>query len=115
MYRCNGGHPVKALAGITKNKVSNQKAYSKGKYNGRQGSCAAVAAKELFTIPYWVYTFDGDEEILKFVLDEVKVSVAVAVHANDAFMSYRSGIFQDSRCPTDVKSMNHAVNSELSW
>jgi hypothetical protein len=108
LHSCNGGHPVIALQGMSK--IANASAYP---FKGSQGTCKTMSAKNLYNVPEWTYSF-GDEDLLKYLLDELKNSVAVAVHVNDKFQNYRSGIFDDSSCPNAYDKMNHAVNGKKS-
>lgn len=82
-----------------------------GKYNNLQGNCKAKEGK--FKLPNFCYMqFTGTEEILFTVLDKYEVAVAVAMYVQNSFVSYSSGIYDDTTCSTDPALANHAVVGE---
>lgn len=71
-----------------------------------------IKKQNFFKVPYYVYTFEGDEDLLKYVLEYIGVSVAVAIQTTSNFNYYSSGIFDDKTCSKNIQDITHAINGE---
>jgi cathepsin H len=105
-HGCRGGLPsqafeyIKFAGGISKG-VDYQ-------YTGRDGSCRAQPAKFAAKVTGEVNITEGAENDL---LDAVTTAgpVAVAFQVVSDFQSYRSGVYDSTRCKKGPMDVNHAV------
>jgi len=103
---CNGGLPsqafeyIKYVGGIEKG--------DDYKYTGRDGSCKFSAAKVAAKVTGEVNITEGAESDL---FDAVTNAgpVAIAFQVVSDFQSYRSGVYDSTRCKKGPLDVNHAV------
>lgn len=86
---------------------------SYGAYSATQGSCKKIAASNLFKTPDFCYGTGINDDMLLFLMNKFNIAMGVLIQANNNFMNYQSGIFQDSTCSTALKDANHAVIGEV--
>ncbi|KAM7344174.1 uncharacterized protein ACRADG_010997 [Cochliomyia hominivorax] len=101
-WGCSGGWMIPSFNYIYKNEGLNPEAIYP--YEAVEGECRHVPHIGAKSRGYLV-TNPGDEKHLQYAL-AYEGPVAVAIQANENFMNYKSGIFDDNKCS---KQTNHAV------
>jgi cathepsin H len=103
---CNGGLPSQAFEYIKHaGGIESSLDY---KYTGRDGSCHFQVEKVVAKVTGEVNITEGDESGL---FDAVTNNgpVAIAFQVVSDFQSYRSGVYDSSRCKKGAMDVNHAV------
>nr|AAT07056.1 cathepsin L-like cysteine proteinase [Brugia malayi] len=73
------------------------------------GGNGPATGREKYGLVDAVYLPPNKEEILKRVL-ALYGPISVSLYSSSpSFVAYRSGIYNDPKCPTDAKKVNHAV------
>lgn len=103
-YGCSGGWTENAYNYVKKGGLETESnyPYSSTIYNGKTGTCAAVASKEVVGITAY-YTVKGESTMASYVQATGPLSVCVDA---STWSSYKSGIM--SSCG---KSVNHCVQA----
>ena len=101
---CYGGNPILAFFYIHKYGLTSTERYP---YVGEQGTCNFYeAAHPIATVQSWGVLTPNYEANIELVLRYIG-PVAVGVNGADpAFLAYRGGIFNSSKCSRDL---NHAM------
>lgn len=103
---CNGGYQDAALYAIYSSGVATQADY--GSYQSSNKNCKKSVPHQFKTSNACLY-YPGDESKLLYVLNHYKVGVGVSIDVEPSFVSYSSGVYDDSRCSRNINSSNHAV------
>lgn len=101
-WGCDGGWMIPCYNYISQHSGINTE--SQYPYEGLGGKCRQLPEVGATNKGYLV-TNPGDEAHLQLAL-AIDGPVTVAIHANENFMNYRTGVFDDPDCS---KSTNHAV------
>jgi len=103
---CNGGLPSQAFEYIKH--VGGIEASKDYTYTGRDGTCKFSSAKIAAKITGEVNITEGDETALFDAITNVG-PVAIAFQVVSDFQSYRSGVYDSTRCRSGPMDVNHAV------
>jgi C1A family cysteine protease len=99
---CEGGDPLLAFKFIKTNGLSTAAQYP---YTGRQGKCRLSAGENVGISSAVREKLNGNENRLKEIVAAYG-PVAIAINAARSFTNYKSGIYNNPRCP---KQLNHAM------
>ncbi|XP_046681422.1 cathepsin L-like proteinase isoform X2 [Homalodisca vitripennis] len=102
---CNGGYMEGAFKWVMRNRgIPLSRAY--GPYLGRQNYCHMKKGMPEVRIR----TYGHVKKLCPICLKKALIKygpVAIGMHANNAFLYYKRGVFNDNRCPKN--KMNHAI------
>lgn len=101
---CTGGLMTRSFLYVIRNHgLDTEKSYP---YEGKEGQCRFKNSTIGATCKHYIKISSGKEDDLKAAVATVG-PISVAIHANDKFMSYKSGIYDDPHCK--AKHFNHGV------
>nr|AJF94916.1 cathepsin L7 [Nephilengys cruentata] len=102
---CNGGDVSSAFEYIVKNGgIDTEVSYP---YTAKNGSCHFDKANIGATCTGYLNVPDGDEDALKQAVATVGPISVIIDACHNTFINYKSGIFDEPKCRTDIPS--HAV------
>jgi C1A family cysteine protease len=105
---CEGGSPLTALVWSRFSGVATEGSY---KYAQKQGACKTVDKSQNYSSPYnFCFLNYNSETNMVNAMNKFKKPFAAAIHTNGTdFALYKSGVFLDSKCKSNVTFSDHVV------
>ncbi|CRL01319.1 CLUMA_CG014511, isoform A [Clunio marinus] len=104
---CNGGNPYFAFEYIKHSGISDGRRY---KYAEQRQSCRKSQFPSILQIKrFCTGTLNGDENALKSVVANYGPVVVLIRTSNTDFDFYKRGIYDDPKCGSDKRLVDHAV------
>lgn len=102
---CNGGFYTYAWDYIKK--AIGSQTFSSYPYTGTDGTCKFALSSVTSNVTSYAWVASDEAAMATAIATYGPISACIYV--TDNLMSYSSGVFTDSTCPTDGTSINHAI------